>query len=77
MEYAAKIQLKAGKCDVLFRMLDSFNQNSVHVTVTWKMMYHQNGKNREDFVSQKIVLMGVFFLGYIRSSNTIRLSYSL
>lgn len=33
------IQVKAGKCDVLFKMLDSFNQNSIHVTVTWDLIH--------------------------------------
>lgn len=34
---ASTLQLKATKTDVLFRMLDSFNQDSVHVTVTWNL----------------------------------------
>ena len=37
------IQVKAGKCDVLFKMLDSFNQNSIHVTVTWDLI-HKPGR---------------------------------
>ena len=37
MSEASTLQLKATKTDVLFRMLDSFNQDSVHVTVTWNL----------------------------------------
>ena len=44
LERAAQIQVKAGKCDVLFKMLDSFNQNSIHVTVTWKLMHNVGSK---------------------------------
>ena len=40
LDRAAQIQVKAGKCDVLFKMLDSFNQNSIHVTVTWKLIHN-------------------------------------
>ena len=35
---AAKLQLKAAKTDVLFKMLDSFNKNSIQVTVTWNLL---------------------------------------
>ena len=35
---AAKLQLKAAKTDVLFKMLDSFNKNSIQVTVTWHLL---------------------------------------
>ena len=35
---AAKLQLKAAKTDVLFKMLDSFNKNSIQVTVTWQLL---------------------------------------
>ena len=35
---AAKLQLKAAKTEVLFKMLDSFNKNSIQVTVTWELL---------------------------------------
>lgn len=44
LERASVAQVKAGKCDLLFRMLDTFNQNSIHVTVTWYLM-HNNSEN--------------------------------
>lgn len=37
---ANKLQLKAAKTDVLFRMLDSFNRDSIQVTVTWTLVNH-------------------------------------
>lgn len=43
LERATQLQVKAGKCDVLFKMLDSFNQNSIHCTVTWKLVHNTNG----------------------------------
>lgn len=33
-----KLQMKAAKSDLVFKMVDSFNKNSVHVTVTWKIL---------------------------------------
>lgn len=44
LERVEVMQVKAGKCDVLFKMLDSFNQNSLHVTVTWRLI-HNIGEN--------------------------------
>ena len=38
-EKAEQMQLKAGKCDMLFKMVDSFNQNALHVTMTWHLMH--------------------------------------
>lgn len=40
---AAKLQLKAAKTDVLFKMLDSFNKNSIQVTVTWQLLDNSLG----------------------------------
>ena len=40
-EKAEQMQLRAGKCDMLFKMLDSFNQNALHVTVTWHLMHNE------------------------------------
>lgn len=37
---ALKLQMKAAKSDLMFRMVNSFNENSVHVTVTWKILNH-------------------------------------
>lgn len=34
--------MKAAKSDIVFKMVDSFNQNSVHVTVTWKILNTSN-----------------------------------
>ena len=39
---AKKLQMKAAKSDIVFKMVDSFNQNSVHVTVTWKILNTSN-----------------------------------
>ena len=33
-----KLQMKAAKSDLVFKMVDSFNKNTVHVTVTWKIL---------------------------------------
>lgn len=33
-----KLQMKAAKSDLVFRMVDSFNRNTVQVTVTWKLL---------------------------------------
>lgn len=44
MEKAEQMQLKAGKCDMLFKMLDSFNQNALHVTVTWHLMHNEQSR---------------------------------
>lgn len=41
---AAKLQLKAAKTDVLFKMLDSFNKNSIQVTVTWQLLDNSLGR---------------------------------
>ena len=35
---AMKLQMKAAKSDLMFRMVDSFNQNTVHVTVAWRIL---------------------------------------
>lgn len=43
---AAKLQLKAAKTDVLFKMLDSFNKNSIQVTVTWQLLDNSLGRRR-------------------------------
>ena len=32
------MQLKAAKTDILFKMLDSFNKNSIQVTITWTLL---------------------------------------
>lgn len=38
LESAMKLQMKAAKSDLVFRMVDSFNRNTVQVTVTWKLL---------------------------------------
>ena len=38
LEAAMKLQMKAAKSDLVFKMVDSFNKNTVHVTVTWKIL---------------------------------------
>ena len=42
-EKAEQMQLKAGKCDMLFKMVDSFYQNALHVTMTWHLMHTEKG----------------------------------
>ena len=37
LEAATKLQMKAAKSDLVFRMIDSFNRNTVQVTVTWTL----------------------------------------
>ena len=37
LESARKLQMKAAKSDLVFRMVDSFNRNTVQATVTWKL----------------------------------------
>ena len=37
MNAAMKLQMKAAKSDLILRMVDSFNANSVHVTVDWRI----------------------------------------
>lgn len=34
---ANQLQLRAEKSDIVFRMVDSFNRNALHVTVTWNL----------------------------------------
>ena len=43
LDLATQLQIKAGKCDVLFKMLDSFNQNSIHCTITWRLLHNTAG----------------------------------
>ena len=40
---AAKLQLKAAKTDILFKMLDSFNKNSIQVTTRWTLLDNMLG----------------------------------
>lgn len=55
--------MKAGKCDVLFKMLDTFNQNSIHVTVTWKLMHNIGGCHEQSMLCIENCINGSVFPG--------------
>lgn len=42
---ANQLQLRAEKSDIVFRMVDSFNRNALHVTVTWNLRNSSFGGN--------------------------------
>ena len=39
---AKRLQMKAAKSDLVFRMVESFNRNTVQATVTWHL-HNQKG----------------------------------
>ena len=43
---ADHLQIKAEKSDVVFRMVDTFNRNTIHVTVTWQLKNNSLGRRR-------------------------------
>ena len=47
LDAAMKLQMKAAKSDLVFRMVDSFNRNTVQVTVTWTLINHNRGQNEQ------------------------------
>lgn len=53
---AKRLQMKAAKSDLVLRMVDSFNRNTVQATITWHLNHKTNGKGR--------------FLDYQRSLET-------
>lgn len=42
---ANQLQSRAEKSDIVFRMVDSFNRNALHVTVTWNLRNSSLGGN--------------------------------
>lgn len=44
---ADHLQSKAEKSDVVFRMVDTFNRNTIHVTVTWQLKNNSLGRRRQ------------------------------
>ena len=65
LEAAMKLQMKAAKSDLVFRMVDSFNRNTVQATVTWMLLNHGRG-------TKVIVVIIRFPCLAERSSRTLR-----
>lgn len=38
MKDAMHLQSKAEKSDLLFKMVEDFNKNTIHVTITWQLV---------------------------------------
>ena len=65
LEAAMKLQMKAAKSDLVFRMVDSFNRNTVQATVTWMLVNHGRGKETVIVISRSACV-------FERSSRTLR-----
>ena len=45
MKDAMHLQSKAEKSDLLFKMVEDFNNNTIHVTITWQLVNNIFGRN--------------------------------
>lgn len=69
---AAKLQLKAAKTDILFKMLDSFNKNSIQVTTRWTLLDNMLGTSLPPLSTQNASPQATRFLPFSPSSKSSR-----